>query len=725
MDAPLQTRNIFVLAILFSAITDVILGGLVLSESPRRKINRVFGLLSLSLAIWGISFVGYNSSNRSDLVIVWTKLYTLAVLFVPPLFYHLILGSVGNLTKGYGPTLSNFYSRIKVLAYVFSAGWFVLMVGGVLPTKAENPGVFLTPVMNQQFWLATAFYLILATIAVILLIHQTMASKDATQKSRLLYMLFGSVAIVAGRVFSVILSSGFDVHIVGLTSAGYLASSVCLGLIGYSLTTSHLYHFPELVRKTLALLAMTVILLGAFGGAHLFSEKLLVPYIPHGHFFAMAVASITMALLFHPLRFRVQNMVDRLFFYQRYDQMQRLRGLSRRVLSSADRDELLNTLFSSLRGIGFSSTCLLLKDPQKSIFQIKKSSGLDDNAEGFFLRTDSLLIQHLREEKEELIREALTRRILPDWERQSITDEMDLLKAEICFPLFSTRRRALFGVLTLGNSELGYSSYKGRNIFWLKAVIDNAGIMLDNFYHQEFANALIPYVGRTWANEMRRNKEGFRERLAGHRTWVSVLMVDIRHFTPLSARLDPREVVGLLKEFRSCIAPVVYRYQGTIDKFIGDAVMIVFGLPILPHLPNPDANAVECGASILKEIEVMNMRRFQAGHKETVSVGIGISSGEVIAGNVDSGDRLEYTVIGDAANMVARLEDLAGDNQILISAATYARVKEGVTARALQPRFISGFNDAVTIYELLSTEATRGIAQEALPKEVDQLAANQ
>jgi class 3 adenylate cyclase len=291
---------------------------------------------------------------------------------------------------------------------------------------------------------------------------------------------------------------------------------------------------------------------------------------------------------------------------------------------------------------------------------------------------------------------------LTDWERQAISDEMEVLQSEICFPLFSTRRRALFGVITLGNSDLGYSSYKGRNIFWLKSVIDNAGIMLDNFYHQEFANALVPYVGRAWANEMRRNKEGFRERLSGYRTWVSVLMVDIRHFTPLSARLDPRHVVELLKDFRSAVAPVVYRHQGTIDKFIGDAIMIVFGLPILPQLANPDKNAVECAMDIMKEIEVMNDRRLAAGHKDAIPIGIGVSSGEVIAGNVDSGDRVEYTVIGDAANMVARLEDLAGDNQILLSPATFHRVKENVAVKAWKPRYLTGFDEPVVIYELMN-----------------------
>jgi class 3 adenylate cyclase len=79
-----------------------------------------------------------------------------------------------------------------------------------------------------------------------------------------------------------------------------------------------------------------------------------------------------------------------------------------------------------------------------------------------------------------------------------------------------------------------------------------------------------------------------------------------------------------------------------------------------------------------------------------------VSSGDVIAGNVDSGDRVEYTVIGDAANMVARLEDMAGDNQILISAATHEKVKESVITNALPARAVQGFHEPIVVYELIA-----------------------
>ncbi len=702
LTSSLENKHILAFVVLSIALAHLALGGLVFMDSTRRTVNRLFFIFASLFFLAGLSFIGLNYSNHVSVTGVWWFVHTVALLFVPPVFYHLVLGSVSNTANHDDVSVPYFFERVKQLAYVFSSGWLLLMLLSLAPTSFTSLKLFSAPTLGNQFWIAALSFGFLLALSIYLLLRNIRGAKDVTLHSRLMYVLFGASILMVGSIGSaatVMISESARIWSFPILD---VASCLCVVLIAYSLTTSHLYHFSELLRKTLAFAVMAVTLLFVFGGTHYLATVLLMPYLPNSDLFALGLSSIFMALLFHPLRFWVQNSVDRVFFSQRFDQMQRLRGLSRRVLSSADRDELLNILFSSLEGIGFGSVSLLLKDPQKSIFQIKRSLGLSDNSEGFFLRNDSLLVQHTREEKSELIRDEVLRRILTDWERQAISDEMEVLKAEIAFPLFSTRRRALFGILTIGNSDLGYSSYKGRNIFWLKSVVDNAGIMLDNFYHQEFANALVPYVGKTWAVEMRRNKEGFRERLAGHRTWVSVLMVDIRHFTTISGRLDPREVVDLLKDFRSRMAPIIYRHQGTIDKFIGDAIMVVFGLPILPSLANPDQNAVECAMDIMKEMESLNASRLEKGQKERVAIGIGVSSGEVIAGNVDSGDRVEYTVIGDAVNMVARIEDLAGDNQIVMSPATYSRVRENVTANSWQPRYLAGFDQAVMLYELVS-----------------------
>ncbi len=710
-------QKIVLAIVIFSALVNSVLGGLVFLDSPRRKVNRLFSLLSILLAIWNITLVFVVLSSSPSLVAVWKWVYSSAFCFVSPLYFHLVLGSIGDTSKGRGSGIPPIFNRVKQLAYLI---WVGMVALGANRFSMDSERV---TVLND-FSMVFVFFALFNTVGMFLLTKQFFKTTEPNPQTRLFYLLnvggglllIGSILYLASFSFA----HPFSLWMVGLA---HLISTPCLILAAYALTTSQLYHFSELARKTMAFVALTLILLVVFGSTHMLSRQFLLPYIPQSDFLALGLASIIMALVFHPLRFRVQNVVDRVFFSQRYDQMERLRGLSRRVLSSADRDELLNVLFSSLKGVGFGSITLLLKDPQKSVFTIKKSLGLSQQSDGFFLKNDSLLIQYLSEEKRELVREDVTRRILTDWERQSLMDEMDVLHAEISFPLFSTRRRALFGVITLGNSELGYSSFLGRNIFWLKSVIDNSGIMLDNFYHHEFANALIPYVGRTWADEMRKNKEGFRERLTGHRTWVTILMVDIRHFTTLSARMDPRHVVEFLREFRSQVAPVVYKYQGTIDKFIGDAIMIVFGLPILPALPNPDLNAVQCAEEIRQVIRGLNLSKFDPKIGENVSIGIGVSSGEVIAGNVDSGDRVEYTVIGDAPNMVARLEDLAGDNQILMSPGTYQKVNESVDVNEWEPRLLTGFPKPVPIYEFLKFKTTSSPSSDSQPSEIKPLTA--
>jgi adenylate cyclase len=225
--------------------------------------------------------------------------------------------------------------------------------------------------------------------------------------------------------------------------------------------------------------------------------------------------------------------------------------------------------------------------------------------------------------------------------------------------------------------------------------------MLDNFYHHAVTEALIPFVGKPTAEDvLRQSKQGAYTPLQGQRVWVAVLMVDIRGFTSLSERLGPQQIVSLLEEFRSQVSPIVHQYGGAIDKFIGDSVMVVFGLPSIKNQSDPDQRAVDCALTIMQRMGDLNARIQEFGIKEEISVGIGIASGDVIAGNVKSGDRIEHTVIGSAVNLVARLEDIADKNQILISSVTHSRLKGSVMSRALPPQKLRGFHEDVTAYDI-------------------------
>src|SRR5262245_34590803 len=111
------SRNISSFVILLFVLANIVLGGLVLLDSPRRKVNRLFFTLSTLFSVWGVSFIGFNLSPSATSALIWSRLYAVSVLFIPPLFYHLSLGSVGSHVKRLNNPGSRIPERIKQLAY--------------------------------------------------------------------------------------------------------------------------------------------------------------------------------------------------------------------------------------------------------------------------------------------------------------------------------------------------------------------------------------------------------------------------------------------------------------------------------------------------------------------------------------------------------------------------------------------------------------------------------
>lgn len=155
---------------------------------------------------------------------------------------------------------------------------------------------------------------------------------------------------------------------------------------------------------------------------------------------------------------------------------------------------------------------------------------------------------------------------------------------------------------------------------------------------------------------------------------AAILFVDICGFTKMSESHKPREVIDFLTEFRHRMNGAIVANGGTIDKFIGDAIMVVFGVPT----PDKDdaCNALKCGVAMMKNLDVWNKERHQQG-KEPVGIGIGIHYGDVIAGALGDEARVEYTVIGDTVNVAERLEGLTRglSTSLVISKSLYDQAK--------------------------------------------------
>ena len=208
-------------------------------------------------------------------------------------------------------------------------------------------------------------------------------------------------------------------------------------------------------------------------------------------------------------------------------------------------------------------------------------------------------------------------------------------------------------------------------------------------------------------------------RLGGERVPVTLLFSDIRGFTSLSEQLPAETVIEMLNEYLEKMAEVVFRHGGTLDKFIGDAVMAFWGAPV--PVEDHARRAVEASLDMLEELDRLNERWQSTGAPTQLRIGIGINTGEAIVGNIGSLTRkLDYTAIGDTVNLASRLEGLNKEygTSIIISEATRARLAEGeYDTRPIDSVKVKGKEQAVEIYELRGRArkpARAGVAAGAL-----------
>jgi len=187
--------------------------------------------------------------------------------------------------------------------------------------------------------------------------------------------------------------------------------------------------------------------------------------------------------------------------------------------------------------------------------------------------------------------------------------------------------------------------------------------------------------------------------LGGRRREMSVLFSDIRGFTSITERGDPDELVLQLNEYFTRMVETVFRRGGTVDKFVGDMVMALFGAPV--HDPAHAEHAVAAAVDMVAGLAELNAQ-WAAEGRPTLDIGIGINSGEMIAGNIGSSSIMSYTVIGDNVNLASRLESLNKEygTRIIISDATRLRLETAYETRPLGGVVVKGKTRAVDIFEV-------------------------
>jgi adenylate cyclase len=275
------------------------------------------------------------------------------------------------------------------------------------------------------------------------------------------------------------------------------------------------------------------------------------------------------------------------------------------------------------------------------------------------------------------------------------------IRSAICVPLW--RKDKIIGVIQLESVRLDNQFAQG-DLELLKAigsqmamVIEQASLNEQIREEERIRNRLERFHSPQVIDMiLKGGQETLDDMMEPKDATATILFADINGFTALAERMPPREVNLILNDFFSRMTDILFRHDGTLDKYIGDGLMAVFGAPM--EKEDDAERAIRAAQEMMQALGAM-----MAGTSEErkFSIRIGINTGKVVAGNIGSPKRMDYTVIGDAVNTASRLESIAEPNQILMGEETYGRVQGKFNIRSVGPRKVKGKTLELMVYEVL------------------------
>lgn len=326
---------------------------------------------------------------------------------------------------------------------------------------------------------------------------------------------------------------------------------------------------------------------------------------------------------------------------------------------------------------------------------------LDSKVDRYFAKETTLSHQIINSDK-------VKTTVLPENKRLLITLTVSLIVI-ISMLLTAKSIKYLFLLIFLIAYFIAYKILLSNNVFINLVSPLTAVIITPVFvkaYKRVFLNEegtrleqlLGKYISKDIKNKILKSEKN--EQLGGKKAEISIMFADIRGFTKLSETHTAEAVSMLLNEYFTEIEPVISKYNGVINKFIGDAVLVIFGEPIQDK--EHAKKAVLCAYELNKKVKEIQ-ERWLKENKPKIDIGIAVNTGEAFVGNIGTTNRFEYTVIGDAVNIASRIEDFNKiyKTHILISQNTYSKISHLVDVIKIREVSIKGKTKKINIYEVL------------------------
>lgn len=272
------------------------------------------------------------------------------------------------------------------------------------------------------------------------------------------------------------------------------------------------------------------------------------------------------------------------------------------------------------------------------------------------------------------------------------------IQASMCVPL--KPRETVMGVLYVDNVSLT-NLYTDEDMDFLAALGNQAAIAIDNnlLFKQIQAEAVMRDKLERFFPRAVTQKIRETEQLGIIETEVTALFADISGFTEMSSTMEPREVISMLNDyFQVMVEEIVFQYEGTLEKYIGDALFAIWGAPY--RHPNDPQRAVQAAIDMQWAVSKLNRKWLQQG-KPPISIHIGINTGAVAAGNIGSQRLIQYAAIGDTTNVTSRICNVARAGEIVVSDSTYHHLTAlNLPFEPLPPTKVKGKEEPLTLYRL-------------------------
>jgi len=285
---------------------------------------------------------------------------------------------------------------------------------------------------------------------------------------------------------------------------------------------------------------------------------------------------------------------------------------------------------------------------------------------------------------------------------ETVKEAFGILEAVALVPLL--QKEQLLGFLVLGE-RINRQPYTEKVFDSIKIISSQMVMAIGNYKLSDLMYTFSRYVSPHLAPGILSKLEDIK--LGGERRKVTILFADIRGFTSMAENMKPEEVVDLLNTYLSALTKIAFTYEGFLDKYIGDCVMALFGVPDTHY--NDTERAVVAAIEMQQYVDEENAEREKTGLKR-VEIGIGINTAHVILGNMGSVDRMNYTVIGDGVNIASRLETIAGRRQILVTKEVYEEVKYLVNTSFIETVSVKGREKPVDVFEVKDLIARKYIS---------------